>query len=84
MTYLKYEIGSAQVTQATADEILRWFEACHQPGDVWQMMNNKDFFFGSRERVYANEKSVKQLGLTYFDGGPYFAAEIKIKNAPTP
>jgi hypothetical protein len=36
------------------------------------MMNNKDFFFGSRERVYANEKSVKQLGLTYFDGGPYF------------
>jgi hypothetical protein len=35
-------------------------------------MNNKDFFFGSRERVYANEKSVKQLALTYFDGGPYF------------
>jgi len=35
-------------------------------------MNQKDFFFGSRERIYANEKSVKQLGLTYFDGGPYF------------
>ncbi len=73
MTYLKYEIGSGQVTQVTADEILRWFEACFQtPGDVWDRMNRKDFFFGSRERIYANEKSVKQLGLTYFDGGPYF------------
>ena len=72
MTYLKYDIGSGQVTQVTADEILRWFEACQQPGDVWQEMNRKDFFFGSRERVYANEKSVKQLALTYFDGGPYF------------
>jgi hypothetical protein len=84
MTYLKYEIGSGQVTPVTADEILRWFEACHQSGDVWQSMNDKDFFFGSRERVYANEKSVKQLGLTYFDGGPYFVAETKIKKAPTP
>jgi hypothetical protein len=73
MTYLKYEIGSGQVTKVTADEILRWFEACFQtPGDVWERMNQKDFFFGSRERIYANEKSVKQLGLTYFDGGPYF------------
>jgi hypothetical protein len=73
VTYLKYEIGSGQVTKVTADEILRWFEACHQTsGDVWERMNQKDFFFGSRERIYANEKSVKQLGLTYFDGGPYF------------
>jgi len=73
MTYLKYEIGTAQVTTVTADEILRWFEACHQTGDIWQTMNNKDFIFSSRERVYANEKSVKQLGLSYFTGGPYFA-----------
>jgi len=73
MTYLKYEIGSGQVTKVTADEILRWFEACHQTqDDIWQRMNHKDFFFGSRERVYANEKSVKQLGLSYFSGGPYF------------
>jgi hypothetical protein len=73
LTYLKYEIGSGQVTKVTADEILRWFEACFEtPGDVWERMNQKDFFFGSRERIYANEKSVKQLGLTYFDGGPYF------------
>jgi hypothetical protein len=73
LTYLKYEIGSGQVTKVTADEILRWFEACFEtPGDVWERMNHKDFFFGSRERIYANEKSVKQLGLTYFDGGPYF------------
>ena len=73
MTYLKYEIGSAQVTKVTADEILRWFEACFETaGDVWERMNRKDFFFGSRERIYANEKSVKQLGLTYFEGGPYF------------
>ena len=59
MKYLKYEIASKQVTEVTADEILRWFEACFEtPGDVWTKMNDKDFFFGSRERVYANEKSV--------------------------
>jgi hypothetical protein len=82
MTYLKYEIGSGQVTQVTADEILRWFEACFQTsGDIWQEMNQKDFFFGSRERIYANDKSVKQLGLTYFDGGPYF---IRPPSQPEP
>jgi hypothetical protein len=73
MTYLKYEISSGHVTEVTADEILRWFEARFETqGDVWTRMNRKDFFFGSRERVYANAKSVKQLGLTYFQGGPYF------------
>ena len=73
MKYLKYDIASQQVTEVTADEILRWFEACFEtPGEVWTTMNDKEFFFGSRERVYANEKSVKQLGLTYFHGAPYF------------
>ena len=73
MTYLKYEKASGQVTRVTADEILQWFVACFETqGDVWDKMNAKDFFFGSRERVYANEKSIQQLGLTYFNGGPYF------------
>ncbi len=73
MKYLKYEIASGEVTEVTADEILQWFVACFETqGDVWTEMNHKTFFFGSRERVYANEKSVKQLGLTYFHGEPYF------------
>ena len=73
MKYLKYEIASGQVTEVTADEILQWFVACFETqGDVWEKMNRKDFFFGSRERIYANGKSVKQLGLTYFHGQPYF------------
>jgi len=41
-------------------------------GDVWTEMNSKTFFFGTRERVYANEKSVKELGLAYFHEEPYF------------
>jgi hypothetical protein len=74
MKHLRYEIASGEVTEVTADEILQWFVACFATqGDVWEEMNRKDFFFGSRERVYANEKSVKELGLTYFQGGPYFA-----------
>ena len=73
MKHLRYEIASGQVTEVTADEILQWFVGCFATqGDVWEKMNRKDFFFGSRERVYANEKSVKELGLTYFHGGPYF------------
>ena len=73
MKHLKYEIASGEVTVVTADEILQWFVGCFATqGDVWEQMNRKDFFFGSRERVYANEKSVKELGLTYFHGAPYF------------
>jgi len=73
MKYLKYEIASGQVTEVTADEVLQWFVACFETqGHVWEKMNAKDFFFGSRERIYANEKSVQQLGLTYFRGEPYF------------
>ena len=67
MKYLKYEIASGKVTEVTGDEILQWFVACFETqGDVWTEMNRKDFYFGSRERIYANEKSVKELGLTYF------------------
>jgi hypothetical protein len=73
MKYLKYEIASGKVTEVTADEILQWFVACFDTQDnVWTEMNRKNFFFGSRERIYANEKSVKELGLTYFHGEPYF------------
>jgi hypothetical protein len=73
MKYLRYEIGSGKVTEVTADEILQWFVACFETrGNVWTEMNRKTFYFGSRERIYANEKSVKELGLTYFQGEPYF------------
>ena len=73
MKYLKYEIASGKVTEVTADEILQWFVACFETqGNVWTEMNRKTFYFGSRERIYANEKSVKELGLTYFHGDPYF------------
>lgn len=73
MKYLKYEIASGKVTEVTADEILQWFVACNETeGNLWTEMNRKTFFFGSRERIYANEKSVKELGLTYFHGEPYF------------
>jgi hypothetical protein len=73
MKYLRYEIATGQVTEVTADEILQWFVACYETqGDVWTDMNRKNFFFGSRERIYANEKSVTELGLTYFKGKPYF------------
>ena len=73
MKYLKYEIASGEVTEVTADEILQWFVACFETqGDVWTEMNRKTFYFGSRERIYANEKSVRELGLTYFHGAPYF------------
>jgi hypothetical protein len=37
-------------------------------------MNSKNFFFGSRERIYANEKSVTELGLTYLKGERYFTS----------
>ena len=73
MKYLRYEIATGQVTEVTADEILQWFVACFKTqGDVWTDMNRKNFFFGSRERIYANDKSVTELGLTYFQGKPYF------------
>ena len=73
MKYLRYEIATSRVTEVTADEILQWFVACFKTqGNVWTDMNRKDFFFSSRERIYANEKSVEELGLTYFHGGTYF------------
>jgi len=73
MKYLKYEIASHEVTEVTADEILQWYVACFEmQGNVWTEMNGKTFLFSSRERIYANERSVKQLGLTYFQGKPYF------------
>ena len=73
MKYLKYEIASGTVTEVTADEILQWFMACYETqGNVGTEMNRKTFYFASRERIYANEKSVKELGLTYFHGEPYF------------
>jgi len=81
MKYLKYDIASGQVSEITADEILQWFVACFETqGDVWANMNRKDFFFGTRERIYANEKSVKELGLTYFQGGPYFVHPTQREN----
>ena len=73
MKYLRYEIATGRVAEVTADEILQWFVACFKTqGNVWTDMNRKDFFFSSRERIYANEKSVEELGLTYFQGGTYF------------
>ena len=73
MKYLRYEIASRDVTEVTADEILQWYIARFEmQGNVWTEMNHKTFFFGTRERVYANERSVKELGLTYFQGEPYF------------
>lgn len=73
MKHLRYEIASGAVTEVTADEILQWYVARFSTqGDVWMQMNTKTFFFGTRERVYANDKSVKELGLTYFHGEPYF------------
>ena len=70
MKYLKYEIASGEVTEVTADEILQWFVACFETqGNVWTEMNRKTFFFGSRERVYANEKSVKELRASVFPWG---------------
>ena len=83
MKYLRYEIGSGRVTEVTADEILQWFVARFETqGDVWTRMNRKDFFFGSRERIYANEKSVKQLALTYFEGQPYFVSPMAGSGPP--
>jgi hypothetical protein len=83
MKYLRYEIGSGRVTEVTADEILQWFVARFETqGDVWTQMNRKDFFFGSRERIYANEKSVKQLALTYFEGQPYFVSPMAGSGPP--
>lgn len=73
MKYLRYEIASHEVTEVTADEILQWYVARFATqGNVWTEMNHKTFFFGTRERIYANEKSVKELGLSYFHGEPYF------------
>jgi hypothetical protein len=73
MKHLRYEIASGAVTEVTADEILQWYVARFATqGEVWTEMNSKTFFFDTRERIYANEKSVKELGLTYFTGQPYF------------
>ena len=83
MKYLRYEVGSGRVTEVTADEILQWYVARFETqGDVWTQMNRKDFFFGSRERIYANDKSVKQLGLTYFEGKPYFVSPMAGSGPP--